>query len=229
MLNSQINLYSIDTGHFYSNREKRLSENIFRYQAEIRDLEHENENIDSGHENETVDSKHDFPESAKRTSLIRHKRDLKKETERKLRTLLANKSRQNEKTGGKDHVRHLRGQDLRDNKIISVFESALSRTIGIETDKLTDALFVVQVFYDDIFKDLFFFGFVHGGEKYRYFTSSAGQIRTKKAVFIKESVWERIEQTILCGLTTERINAKGGINVNKYLKYIVIHFGVHFL
>ncbi len=81
MLNSQINLYSIDTGHFYSNREKRLSENIFRYQAEIRDLEHENENIDSGHENETVDSKHDFPESAKRTSLIRHKRDLKKETE----------------------------------------------------------------------------------------------------------------------------------------------------
>ncbi len=164
MLNSQINLYSIDTGHFYSNREKRLSENIFRYQAEIRDLEHENETVDSGHENETVDSEHHFPESAQRTSLIRHKRDLKKETERKLRTLLANKSRQNEKTGGKDHVRHLRGQDLRDNKIISVFESALSRTIGIETDKLTDALFVVQVFYDDIFKDLFFFGFVHGGE-----------------------------------------------------------------
>lgn len=222
MLNSQINLYSIDTGHFYSNREKRLSENIFRYQAEIRDLEHETETVDSGHENETVDSEHDFPESAQRTSLIRHKRDLKKETERKLRTLLANKSRQNEKTGGKDHVRHLRGQDLRDNKIISVFESALSRTIGIETDKLTDALFVVQVFYDDIFKDLFFFGFVHGGEKYRYFTSSAGQIRTKKAVFIKESVWERIEQTILCGLTTERINAKGGINVNKYLAYMAL-------
>ena len=34
------------------------------------------------------------------------------------------------------------------------------------------------------------------GEKYKYFTSSAGQIRKKKAVFIKESVWNKIEKTI---------------------------------
>lgn len=118
MPNSQIHLYSTDTGHFYGNREKRLSEKIFHYQNEINDLEHENRRENLEHENEINDSEHDVPESKRRTLLIRHKRNLKRETEQKLAALLSNKFRQNEKTGGKDHVRRLRGQDLRENKII---------------------------------------------------------------------------------------------------------------
>ena len=53
-------------------------------------------------------------------------------------------------------------------------------------------------------------------EKYRYFTSSAGQIRKKKAVFIKESVWNQVEKTVMCGLRMIKLNLKGVIIVNKH-------------
>ena len=74
-------------------------------------------------------------------------------------------------------MRYLRQEELKDTNVISVFESSLTRTIGIKKDELTDALIVVQVYYFDVFKDLSFYGFMYKGEKYRYFTSSAGQIR----------------------------------------------------
>nr|WP_243035557.1 RNA dependent RNA polymerase [Clostridium sp. AM45-5] len=119
-------------------------------------------------------------------------------------------------------MRKLRENELNDNNIISVFESSLTRIIGIPKDTLTDALMVVQVYYFDVFKDLSFYGFTYKGEKYRYFTSSAGQIRKKKAVFIKESIWNNIEKTVMCGLTIEKINSKGGNNVNKHLAYMAL-------
>lgn len=154
--------------------------------------------------------------------LIRHKREKAKESKEKLLTLLSHKVAQNELTDGKDHIRCIREGSLNDNNVISVFDSALSRTIGIKQDELTDALMVVQVYYFDVFKDISFYGFTYNGEKYKYFTSSAGQIRKKKAVFIKESVWNRIEKTVMCGLTIDKINSKGGNNVNKHLAYMAL-------
>lgn len=154
--------------------------------------------------------------------LIRHKREKAKESKDKLLTLLSHKVAQNELTDGKDHIRNIREGSLNDNNVISVFDSALSRTIGIKQDELTDALMVVQVYYFDVFKDISFYGFTYNGEKYKYFTSSAGQIRKKKAVFIKESVWNKIEKTIMCGLTIDKINSKGGNNVNKHLAYMAL-------
>lgn len=154
--------------------------------------------------------------------LIRHKREKAKESKDKLLTLLSHKVAQNELTDGKDHIRCIREGSLNDNNVISVFDSALSRTIGIKQDELTNALMVVQVYYFDVFKDISFYGFTYNGEKYKYFTSSAGQIRKKKAVFIKESVWNRIEKTVMCGLTINKINSKGGNNVNKHLAYMAL-------
>ena len=154
--------------------------------------------------------------------LVKHKREKAKESKEMLLTLLANKVSQNELTDGKDHIRTIKEDSLNDNNVISVFDSALSRTIGIKQDELTDALMVVQVYYFDVFKDISFYGFTYKGEKYKYFTSSAGQIRKKKAVFIKESVWNRIEKTVMCGLTIDKINSKGGNNVNKHLAYMAL-------
>lgn len=65
-------------------------------------------------------------------------------------------------------------------------------------------------------------GFIYNKEKYVCLTASAGQIRTKKTVFIKESLYKRYEKTLTCGLTLDKINAKGGINVNKYLAYLAL-------
>lgn len=199
-------MYSADTGHFYSNHEKYLHDMICKHRSEYDYINNKLHELNSDH-----------PKYRQWTDLLRHKREKANESKKKLLNLLSNKIKQNELTDGKDHIRTLRENDLHDHHVISVFESSLTRMIGIEKDELTDALLLVQVYYFDIFKDLSFYGFLYKGEKYKYFTSSAGQIRKKKAVFIKESVWNKTEKSIMCGLTIDKINAKGGNNVNKHL------------
>ena len=242
MLDKQYNLYSVDTGHFYSNHEKYLHDMNCKYRRErnyvnnklpeiekkLKEFGYSDNDIkklknDKTEEVDIIDSSYDtVADYLKWNELIRHKREKAKESKDKLLNLLSRKVAQNELTNGKDHIRCIREGSLNDNNVISVFDSALSRTIGIKQDELTDALMVVQVYYFDVFKDISFYGFTYNGEKYKYFTSSAGQIRKKKAVFIKESVWNKIEKTIMCGLTIDKINSKGGNNVNKHLAYMAL-------
>lgn len=244
VLDTQINMYSIDTGHFYSNHEKYLHDMNCKYRKErnyinnklpelekkLKEFGYSSDEIKLFKSGKFKEIKKNILESHAKiiqsyiqwNNLISHKREKAKESKDKLLTILSNKVTQNELTNGKDHIRNIRENELHDNNIISVFESSLTRTIGIEKDELTDALLVVQVYYFDVFKDISFYGFMYKGEKYRYFTSSAGQIRKKKAVFIKESVWNSIEKTIMCGLTIDNINSKGGNNVNKHLAYMAL-------
>jgi hypothetical protein len=108
---------------------------------------------------------------------------------------------------------------MRDYNIISVFDSALTRTIGIDINTVSEDILIVQTYFFDVIQDLILQGFMYKSEKYICFTASAGQIRTKKTVFIKESVWIKHQNTITCGLSVDSINSKGGVNVNKYLAY----------
>lgn len=217
-------MYSVDTGHFYSNHEKYLHDMNCKYRRERNYVQNKLPEIEKqlkqfGYtEDDIKKMKSDKDQEIallggttdlvvkyyKLSNLIRHKRKKAKESKIKLLTLLSNKVNQNELTDGKDHIRTIKEDSLNDTNIISVFDSALSRTIGIKQDELTDALMVVQVYYFDVFKDISFYGFTYKGEKYKYFTSSAGQIRKKKAVFIKESIWNEIEKTVMCGLTIEK-------------------------
>ncbi len=242
LLDKQYNLYSVDTGHFYSNHEKYLHDMNCKYRRErnyvnnklpeiekkLKEFGYTDDDIKKLKKNKTeevtiIDSSNDtVTEYLHWIRLIVHKREKAKESKEKLLALLSNRINQNELTKGKDHIRCIRENDLNDKNVISVFDSALSRTIGIEQDELTDSLIIVQVYYFDVFKDLSFYGFMYKGKKYKYFTSSAGQIRKKKAVFIKESVWNQIEKTIMCGLTINKINSKGGNNVNKHLAYMAL-------
>ena len=242
MLDRQYNMYSVDTGHFYSNHEKYLHNMNCQYRRERNYVQNKLPEIekqlkqfgyieddiknlknDKTEEVDILESSYDTVlEYLHWTRLIKHKRKKAKESKEKLLTLLSNKVSQNELTNGKDHIRTIKEDSLNDTNIISVFDSALSRTIGIKQDELTDALIVVQVYYFDIFKDISFYGFTYKNEKYKYFTSSAGQIRKKKAVFIKKSVWNKIEKTVMCGLTINKINSKGGNNVNKHLAYMAL-------
>jgi arsenate reductase-like glutaredoxin family protein len=105
---------------------------------------------------------------------------------------------------------------------ISSFESTLTRTLGIETGMLTTDIFVVQTFFFDVFEDLVKYGFMYNCEKYVPYTASAGQIRTKKTMFIRESVYKKYEAKLMCGLSLDIINAKGGNNVNKFLAYLAL-------
>lgn len=124
-------------------------------------------------------------------------------------------------------VRCFYEKDLNATNTVSLFESFLSRTIGAKTNEFCDDLLILQVYYFDIFKDLCFHGMDYCDNdgvmtRYRYFTSSAGQIRTKKAVFIKEDTWNKYEKTLMCGLTIDKINENGGNNINKHLAYMAL-------
>jgi hypothetical protein len=119
-------------------------------------------------------------------------------------------------------IRQLNPKSLNKYRIISVFESALTRTLKMETNQLYDDLIVVQTYFFDIIEDIILDGFYLNGEKYVCFTASAGQIRTKKTVFIKERLLSKYCETLMCGLNLDIINACGGINVNKYLAYLAL-------
>lgn len=118
--------------------------------------------------------------------------------------------------------RELRSEYVVDKNVISVFESMLTRTLGMKTGNLYDDFMVIRTYYFDVIEDLILNGYIYNGERYVCFTASAGQIRTKKTVFIKERVWEENQKTLMCGLTVDSINERGGININKYLAYLAL-------
>lgn len=276
-LDTQVQILSIDTGHFYSNREAYLHWKKHKLSIEKNQLDYGYGKNDSNNKVRRIFgkreiikelSKNEIDESAiklikkgeydfnsyngdadyilklidrynKISDLINYKGKKIEEIKDELSLLLLNKVESNIKTNGKHHQRVLRNinpsnaktakdilknekDEFDDNKIISVFESSLTRMIGVVPDNLTEDFMVVQVYYFDIIKDLIYYGFTYKGEKYIYFTSSAGQIRTKKTVFIKESVWNKYEKTIMCGLTLDSINSKGGNNPNKHLAYMAL-------
>lgn len=202
LLDKQIQIISCDTGNFYSNREVRLHLANKKVKAERRYLKNKLERTTDDSERERL------------TDLIALKTQYAKSTKDKLLKLLENKVNSNIASDGRHHVRELKENEVGNMRTISVFDSALTRTIGAKIDEFTEDFMVVQVYYFDIMKDIIYNGFIYHGEKYIYFTSSAGQIRTKKLVFIKESVYKEHERTLMCGLTLDDINAKGGNNPN---------------
>ena len=138
-----------------------------------------------------------------------------KQEKRKLTCLLDAKK-------NSDIVRELNIKSLKEKNIISLFESSLTRTMNITTNSLTKDLFIVDVYFFQVFKNLVKNGFLYNNEKYIFLTASAGQIRTKESVFIKEKIYNKISLTLMCGLTIEKINEKGGINPNKFLSYLAL-------
>jgi hypothetical protein len=128
----------------------------------------------------------------------------------------------------KNIKRELDEEYLKEYNQISIFDSALTRTLGIETNALSMDILVVRVYHYDIMYSLIHNGFTYSNEndeneKYIFFTASAGQIRQKKILMMKESVYEKFEKTFMCGLTKEDINKLGGINTNKFLSYLALN------
>lgn len=119
-------------------------------------------------------------------------------------------------------IRHLNPLAMQQRNIVSIFDSALTRTLNLAPDAVSTDLFIVQTYFFDVLKDLILDGFLFDGEKYVIFTASAGQIRTKKTLFIREGLLQKHQNALTCGLTVDAINAKGGANVNKYLAYLAL-------
>lgn len=252
-LENQIQILSVDTGNFYSNKEAYLHKLNHKIRMERNSLkkiisfydeclaEIGFTKKDISYMQKGIFEKVNFIEGS-----IREFKDIvdyfylyqkyvykgkkAKETKNCILQLLKNKVNANILSNGHHHIRELRFIDennktteLLDTNIISVFDSSFTRMIDSKTDELSEDFMVVQVYYFDVIKDLIYHGFTYKGEKYIFFTASAGQIRTKKTVFVKESVWNKHEKTIMCGLTLAAINAKGGNNPNKHLAYMALN------
>ena len=74
---------------------------------------------------------------------------------RKLKTQLKNEINSNDKT------RVLKKENSTTNRIISLFDSVLTRTFGIKKDELTEDIIIVQNYYFQILEDLIKNGFIH--------------------------------------------------------------------
>lgn len=263
MLDKQINIYSVDTGNFYSNKEARLhwknhalraernrlinggtiisangktkrtivglkeiESKIAKYNVAISELEEAAKVEDGCGFTRFGENQEELFKLYDDYILLKHLISVKngyiKKTKDDLLKLLENKINANIQSNGCHHIRELRENQVSEKNVISVFDSSFTRMIGAKQDELCEDFMVVQVYYFDVIKDLIYYGFTYKGEKYIYFTSSAGQIRTKKTVFIKESVWKKYEKTIMCGLTIDSINQKGGNNPNKHLAYMAL-------
>jgi hypothetical protein len=116
-------------------------------------------------------------------------------------------------------------------KQIALFESTLTRTLKIKPKTLTEDIIIVQTVYYDIIENLILNGFNYNDEHYCVFSSSAGQLRKKKVVFVKESAYNKYINILMCGLSKESINQHTelingeeykGIITNKYLSYLML-------
>lgn len=120
-------------------------------------------------------------------------------------------------------MRHLNQDVLNTKNTISLFTSSLTRAFKLSPNELTKDIIIVNVFFFQVFKNLVLDGFLIGDEKYIFLTASAGQIRQKKAVFVKKSIYDKVKGRLTCGLDIEDINYHGGVNPNKYCSYLALN------
>ena len=118
---------------------------------------------------------------------------------------------------------------LRPTRRIAEFVSEESRLLQLEPNAISFDKIIVKWKSLDILRQIILNGFTmpvmdEAGEtvikRYRFHTASAGQLRTDKVQFLAEDAWSRIEPGIMCGLTWDIINHKGGINTSKLMAYL---------
>ena len=202
-LNSQIFLYSLDTSCFYNDREMMIHRCLSKQYHLRADITQRRIKV-SKSDNKIFESRMNnyISISNKRIKYIKEK--LYEEFAKNV------------------GIRNLNQVALNKYNIISMFDSTLTRIMKIKKDTITEDIIVVQTYFFEIIEDIILDGFMYGNEKYVCLTASAGQIRTKKTVFIKEKVLQEHLNTITCGLSIEKINSRGGVNINKYLAYLAL-------
>ena len=204
-LNKQIYLYSVATDSFYDEEENKIHKELLKLYKIRKDLKDKK----FREKTEKLNLQNDWEFWVKSINKIIY------DDKEKLTNRLEERAKNNT-------PRELNPNSIKDKNIITLFDSALTRALNLKINELTDELIVLNVFFFQVFHNLVRDGFIYNGEKYIFLTASAGQIRTKRAVFIKEKSFLKIESKIMCGLTRDEINKKGGINSNKFLAYLAL-------
>lgn len=198
-LNKQIFCFSVDTSAFYEPDEQFYHERmlkLYRLRKKYKD------------KTNWGDKDLSWKKSAVNRVLAKEKETLS--------TIL-------DKRADNREMRHLNQDVLNTKNTISLFTSSLTRAFKLSPNELTKDIIIVNVFFFQVFKNLVLDGFLIGNEKYIFLTASAGQIRQKKAVFVKKSIYDKVKGRLTCGLDIEDINYHGGVNPNKYCSYLALN------
>lgn len=194
-------IYSFDTSSFYNDQEKDVQAELDNLNRKISELKNDRKNYEKDDD--------EYKDKSMKLKVLNKEY---KEIKDNFKTLLLSNT----------SPRVLRDDCVKEKNIITVFDSVLTRTLGSKQNELTLDIMVVETFYFEVLNTLIKNGFLYNNEKYVCFTASAGQIRTKKTVFIKEGLFDRHRNSLMCGLSWEEINRRGGVNINKYLAYLAL-------
>ncbi|WP_168122026.1 hypothetical protein [Paenibacillus sp. HB172176] len=217
LFSNQVKILSVNTSTFYSEYEQRIADKLLQLYLERKQLK---KNLDKT--------------DMKSIEHIKWKADLTKINK------MINKIKSEEfypSLHSHQEVRHLNEdiitfavkdeegnaadeRKIKNKFIISMFESELTRILKIKPNTFTNSIIIVEEIYSEVTKQLIQEGFIYKGLRYCYYSSSAGQLRTKKMVFLRQSLWNKYKGTLMCGLTVPYINSRGGSNVNKFLAYL---------
>lgn len=211
-LKKQIHIYSVDTSSFYNKKEMKIHGRLNGLYLYRKKLIKKKDKFKSKNLNENI----------RESKTSKFKNQMQSLIEQTNREIKKTKEQLYVEFGKHEGIRNLNKSYLTKYKVISVFDSVLTRTLKMQQNELYEDIMIVQTYFFEVIEDIILDGFMHNGEKYICLTASAGQIRTKKTVFIKEKVFEEHKNTLMCGLTKEIINESGGVNINKYLAYLAL-------
>lgn len=215
-LNKQMQIYSVDTSAFYTKEENKIHRVLNKCYFIKNNLIIEKTKNNKKLKNTDL-STEDIQKINDRINYLSSRISRGSKRIHKLKERMYVEFKEN-----KNKIRVLNNEYTNDKNIVSIFDSMLTRTIGLKENKVSTELLIVQTYFFDVLEDIIKNGFIYNEEKYICFTASAGQIRTKKTVFIKEATLKTYENTLTCGLTKDDINSKGGMNINKYLAYLAL-------
>jgi len=195
-LNKLHDVYTLDTGCFYTAAENLLDNKLNKARAHLN----------------TINKRHESNE---------YNKDLYGKHKKCLNYIIKTRKEQlkNELANNVNLVREVLPEKLIDKNVVSVFDSSLTRSLHMSPDTLNLELVIVKVYYFSVAESIIKNGFLMNGERYIFFSASAGQIRLKKFVAVKEESLNKCENTLTCGLNIEKINKLGGVNRNKFLAY----------
>jgi hypothetical protein len=140
-LDKQVYIYSVDTSAFYTDEENKIHLQLLKLYIIKKSLTEKIKKL----------NEHQQERKQKLTKAKKQSNERINKLKLELTSLL------NEH----NNVRNLRCDSLKENAIIGMFDSALTRTIGMKPNKVSTNLLVVRVYYFQILKELIEYGFTY--------------------------------------------------------------------
>lgn len=223
-LSQQVRLISLKTNDLFTDEEYDIYQQILGKINLIND-EEEKEDADPTVRLSLISEKKELFDSL-RSAIVRH--DGKPRTVR-IKSVV-NYAKFRDENGEIHWPEGVTWDTLKLSRRVAEFVSSFTRALGLKDMDICIDKIIISWKNPDILRQIVLDGFylpIDWGDcmehrHYRFMTASAGQLRTDKIQCVSDKAWEQVSARLLCGLTWEEINRRGGINVNKLMAYIAL-------